>query len=103
MVGEHGGDPGFDPLSRIGGGSEVEVAGVGQHALFPKIAKVPCSNCETKLDAAIKAGEGKTTLGDLNLETTMLRNYFAWAGGRSPSTAAPEAPAPAEDKKEEKK
>lgn len=62
---------------------------------LPKIAKVPCNNCEAKLDAAIKAGEGKTTLGDLNLETTMLRNYFAWAGGRSPS-----APAPADDKKE---
>jgi hypothetical protein len=62
---------------------------------LPKIAKIPCNNCEAKLDAAIKAGEGKTTLGDLNLETTMLRNHFAWAGGRSPSTATPEAPAPA--------
>jgi hypothetical protein len=61
---------------------------------LPKVAKVPCANCEAKLDAAIKAGEGKTTLGDLNLETTMLRNYFAWAGGKTPSTAAPaEAPA----------
>ena len=54
---------------------------------LPKIAKVPCDNCEAKLDAAIKAGEGKTTLGDLNLETTMLRNYFAWAGGKTPSLA----------------
>lgn len=60
---------------------------------LPKIAKVPCANCETKLDAAIKAGEGKTTLGDLNLETTMLRNYFAWAGGKSPSSPTPDAPA----------
>ncbi len=68
---------------------------------LPKIAKVPCNNCEAKLDAAIKAGEGKTTLGDLNLETTMLRNYFAWAGGRTPSAPTPDAPAaPAEDKKE---
>jgi len=70
---------------------------------LPKIAKVPCANCEAKLDAAIKAGEGKTTLGDLNLETTMLRNYFAWAGGKTPSAPAPEAPAapaaPAEEKK----
>jgi hypothetical protein len=57
---------------------------------LPKVAKLPCSNCEAKLDAAIKAGEGKTTLGDLNLETTMLRNYFAWAGGKAP--AAPDAP-----------
>jgi hypothetical protein len=60
---------------------------------LPKIAKVPCDNCEKKLDLAIKAGEGKSTLGDLNLETTMLRNYFAWAGGKTPSTSTevPEA------------
>lgn len=67
---------------------------------LPKVAKLPCANCETKLDAAIKAGEGKSTLGDLNLETTMLRNYFAWAGGKTPSSgdAAPadKKPAPAE-------
>jgi hypothetical protein len=64
---------------------------------LPKIAKVPCDSCEKKLDDAIKAGEGKSTLGDLNLETTMLRNYFAWAGGRTPSAPTPDdssAPAP---------
>jgi len=68
---------------------------------LPKIAKVPCDNCEKKLDAAIKAGEGKSTLGDLNLETTMLRNYFAWAGGKTPSSPTPDVPAapPADDKK----
>ena len=67
---------------------------------LPKVAKLPCGNCEAKLDAAIKAGEGKTTLGDLNLETTMLRNYFAWAGGKTPSTPdAGGAAAPAGDKK----
>jgi hypothetical protein len=71
---------------------------------LPKIAKVPCNNCEAKLDAAIKAGEGKTTLGDLNLETTMLRNYFAWAGGHMPSSPTPDAPAAAPaDKKDEPK
>ncbi len=66
---------------------------------LPKIAKIPCANCESKLDAAIRAGEGKTTLGDLNLETTMLRNYFSWAGGKTPSSDAPAekpAEAPAE-------
>jgi hypothetical protein len=62
---------------------------------LPKIAKIPCGNCEAKLDVAIRAGEGKTTLGDLNLETTMLRNYFAWAGGKTPSSPTPDAPAPA--------
>lgn len=62
---------------------------------LPKVAKVPCANCEAKLDAAIKAGEGKSTLGDLNLETTMLRNYFAWAGGKTPSAPTEAAPAAA--------
>jgi hypothetical protein len=47
---------------------------------LPKVAKLPCTSCETKLDEAIKAGEGAATLGDLNVETQMLRNYFAWAG-----------------------
>lgn len=70
---------------------------------LPKIAKVPCNNCEQKLDAAIKAGEGKTTLGDLNLETTMLRNYFAWAGGKTPSTSTEVPDAPTEQKAPPKK
>ena len=66
---------------------------------LPKIAQVPCADCEAKLQAAIKAGEGKTTLGDLNLETTMMKNYFGWAGGKKPSAPAsgddlPAAPAP---------
>ena len=63
---------------------------------LPKIATVPCNNCEAKLDAAIKAGEGKTTIGQLNFETTMLRNYFSWAGGKTPSKSSGTAPAPAE-------
>jgi hypothetical protein len=57
---------------------------------LPKIAAVPCANCEAKLQAAIKAGEGKTTLTDLNLETTMMKNYFGWAGGKTPSSAPAE-------------
>ncbi|MBA3498873.1 MAG: hypothetical protein H0T65_00770, partial [Deltaproteobacteria bacterium] len=61
---------------------------------LPKIAPLPCNNCEAKLDAAIKAGEGKTTIGQLNFETTMLRNYFSWAGGKTPSKSS--APAPAD-------
>ncbi|MEO8703288.1 MAG: hypothetical protein ABI867_24795 [Kofleriaceae bacterium] len=60
---------------------------------LPKIATTPCGNCEAKLDAAIRAGEGKTTLGELNLETTMLRHYFGWAGGKTPNASTPvEAP-----------
>jgi hypothetical protein len=71
---------------------------------LPKIAAVPCANCEAKLQAAIKAGEGKTTLGDLNLETTMMLNYFGWAGGKTPSSAsaaAGEVPAPVPAEKKE--
>jgi hypothetical protein len=44
---------------------------------LPKLAKRPCPSCIAKLDKALVAGEGKTTLGDLNLETTILRNYFS--------------------------
>src|SRR5258705_10370741 len=51
---------------------------------LPKIAKGPCDDCEKKIAAAIKSGEGKTTLAGLQQETTMLRNYFMYAGGRVP-------------------
>ncbi|MGE0866952.1 MAG: hypothetical protein AB7P03_00205 [Kofleriaceae bacterium] len=43
---------------------------------LPKIATLPCDVCATKLDEAIRAGEAKPALADLNLETTILRNYF---------------------------
>jgi hypothetical protein len=70
---------------------------------LPKIANVPCDACEKKLQLAIKAGEGKTTLTDLNLETTMLRHYFGWAGGKTPNTKLEDdaipTPAPAPTKK----
>ncbi len=72
---------------------------------LPKIAAVPCNTCEAKLDAAIKAGEGKTTIGQLNFETTMLRNYFSWAGGKTPSKSTgtpPPSDAPAEKPPEQK-
>lgn len=62
---------------------------------LPKIAKVPCQTCEAKLDIALKAGEGKTALRELQLETTMMRNYFSWAGGKTPSKTAPPPEAPA--------
>ena len=72
---------------------------------LPKIAKVPCANCEAKLDAAHQGRRGQDHAGDLNLETTMLRNYFSWAGGKTPSknTPAAEAPAPAETPEPAKK
>ena len=47
---------------------------------LPKIATLPCPSCVAKLDRALKAGEGKTSLGDLQIETMVVRNYFAWAG-----------------------
>jgi HEAT repeat protein len=45
-----------------------------------RIAPLPCTECETKLDEAIKAGQGKQELSDLNYETQLVRNYFSWAG-----------------------
>jgi hypothetical protein len=49
---------------------------------LPKLAQAPCDVCVAKLDAAFKAGEGKDTLGDLDLETLIVRAYFMGAGGR---------------------
>ena len=51
-----------------------------------------------------RPARARRTLGDLNLETTMLRNYFAWAGGKTPtvSTDVPDAPAPAAPPKKKK-
>ncbi|MBA2540107.1 MAG: hypothetical protein H0V17_10770 [Deltaproteobacteria bacterium] len=51
---------------------------------LPKIAKVPCTECVAKLEAAMAAGEGKVSLGDLNTETAIVRAYFLRAGGRVP-------------------
>jgi hypothetical protein len=56
---------------------------------LPKIAPQPCKECETKLDEAVKAGEGKSTIADLNVETMILRNYFSWAGGNKPESTVP--------------
>lgn len=51
---------------------------------LPKIAGKDCKQCGPKLDEAIAAGEGKTTLGDLNYETTVLRSFW----GEAPAEAA---------------
>ncbi|MBP6628929.1 MAG: HEAT repeat domain-containing protein [Kofleriaceae bacterium] len=61
---------------------------------LPKVAPKPCNDCLGKLDEAIKAGQGKSTLAELNVETTILRNYFRAQGAKSDS-AAPPAEAPA--------
>jgi hypothetical protein len=68
---------------------------------LPKIAQIPCADCEAKLQAAIRAGEGKSALLELNLETTMMKNYFGWAGGKTPSAASgdkDDLPVPSEPK-----
>jgi hypothetical protein len=46
---------------------------------LPKIATLPCPRCVVKLEQAIAAGEGKTTLGELQVETQIVRSYFEWA------------------------
>jgi hypothetical protein len=57
---------------------------------LPKIAAVPCATCEAKLQDVIRAGQGKASMDELNLETTMMKNYFGWAGGKTPSSAPAE-------------
>jgi hypothetical protein len=49
---------------------------------LPRIAKLPCAECVEKLDAAVKAAEGKAALADFAREAALLRGYFAWAGAR---------------------
>lgn len=44
---------------------------------LPKIADKSCQECVTKLDSAIRAAQGDTTLNDLNVETEVLRSYFS--------------------------
>lgn len=63
--------------------SDVRVIRQSVLLALPKIAPLPCARCEAKLAAAIRAGEGKPTLADLNLETMVLRNYFSWAGDKT--------------------
>jgi hypothetical protein len=83
--------------------SDVRLIRQSIQLALPKIAAVPCLSCEAKLQAAIRAGEGKTTLSDLNFETTMMMHYFAWAGGKTPSSAPAEKEPPAAPATPEKK
>ena len=51
---------------------------------LPKVAGKTCggkTDCVDKLDAAIKAATGDTTLADLNAETEVLRSYFSGTAG----------------------
>ncbi len=47
---------------------------------LPRIAKLPCDECEKKLGDVIAAGQGKAELNELNYETTLVKYYFGWAG-----------------------
>ena len=60
-------------------GSEQRIVRQSILLALPRIAKLPCTSCVAKLDLAIAAGRDKATLGDLTVETTILRNYFVWA------------------------
>jgi hypothetical protein len=53
---------------------------------LPKVAGKDCKTCGAELDAAIKAGEGKDSLRELNFETQVLRSYF---GGDEEAAEAP--------------
>jgi len=43
-----------------------------------KAAPRPCPACVTKLDAVIEADRTKS-LGDLTIDTILVRNYLRWA------------------------
>lgn len=58
---------------------------------LPKVAGKDCKPCGPELDAAIKSGEGKDSLRELNFETQVLRSYF---GGEGAAEAPPAAEAP---------
>jgi len=58
---------------------------------LPKVAGRDCKDCGRELDAAIKAGEGKDALRELNFETQVLRSYF---GGDEAAEAPADAPKP---------
>lgn len=44
---------------------------------LPKVAAKPCPECVTKLEAAAKSTEGKSTAASINVETVVLKNHFA--------------------------
>ena len=75
-------------ISRAVGGNRLGVANaaLGQSVLLalPKVAPKSCADCAAKLDEALKAGAGDTTLGDLNAETEVLRSYFSGAVESNP-------------------
>jgi hypothetical protein len=56
---------------------------------LPKVADKNCKECGQKLDDAIKSGQGKDALRELNFETQVLRSYFA---GEVEDAEAPAAP-----------
>jgi hypothetical protein len=70
-------------------GSEVRLIRQSILLALPKIAALPCASCEAALDAVIRAGEGKTALANLDLETAIVRNYFSWAGGKPAAGPGP--------------
>jgi hypothetical protein len=52
---------------------------------LPKVAGKDCKTCGTELDAAIKNGEGKDSLRELNFETQVLRSYFSGDVAEAPA------------------
>lgn len=44
------------------------------------VAKLPCDECVTRLDAVIEKQKEDTKLSELTKDTQVTRNYFLWAG-----------------------
>ena len=50
-----------------------------------RVAKIPCNECQTRLDEVIKLQEDQQRLDDLTKDTKVIRDYFAGAAAAGPA------------------
>ena len=50
-----------------------------------RVAKIPCNECQTRLDEVIKMQEDQQRLDDLTKDTKVIRDYFAGAAAAGPA------------------
>lgn len=73
------GRPGFDAVMK-NVDSKERVLRQGAMLAMVHIAKLPCDECVTRLDAIIAEQQDESTLAALTADTKAVRNYFLWAG-----------------------
>ena len=50
-----------------------------------RVAKIPCNECQARLDEVIKMQEDQQRLDDLTKDTKVIRDYFAGAAAAGPA------------------